>query len=124
MTGVENLFIYWPGRHNLDQGGNFSKFIGRGSHRGESHRVTWAGCVIEQKEALLNKRSFKMFARSNITDYMQYLYVYMKLYVYFYCHYTYLNHITGHQLEAIHLSFCSINIIMDLFSFICKKKRK
>ena len=37
MSGVENLFIN-------DRGGNFSKFIDRGSHRGASHRGTWTVC--------------------------------------------------------------------------------
>ena len=39
MTGPENLFMYWPGRHNLGPKDNFSKFIGQRSHRGASQRA-------------------------------------------------------------------------------------
>ena len=42
---VENLFIYWAGRHNLGPGRQFHKFIDRGSHRGASHRGTWTECI-------------------------------------------------------------------------------
>ena len=43
MTRVENFFSFF-GRGSLiwNRGGNLSKFIGRGSHWGTSHRDTWA----------------------------------------------------------------------------------
>ena len=44
MTGVENLFIYWPGRHNLGPGKKFQQIYGPGEPPGASHRDTWTGC--------------------------------------------------------------------------------
>ena len=48
MTGVEKLFIYYRGGTIWDQGGNISKFIDRGNHRGAFHRVTWTGCSYHE----------------------------------------------------------------------------
>ena len=45
MTRVKNVFIYWPGRRNLERGSNFRNFIDRGNHRGASRRGTWTGYV-------------------------------------------------------------------------------
>ena len=50
MTGLEKLFIYWWGGIIWDLGGNFSKFIDPGSHRGAFHRDTWTGCVIVREQ--------------------------------------------------------------------------
>ena len=47
MTGVENLFIYWPETHNWDWGGNFSKYFDQGSYRSAYHRGTWTGSFIK-----------------------------------------------------------------------------
>ena len=52
MNVVENLFIN-------DRGGNFSKFINRGNHRGASHRGTWTGYTKQNNHLL--QRAFLIF---------------------------------------------------------------
>ena len=48
MTGVENLVIYWLGRHNLRRGRKFQQIYQPGSHRGASHQGTCCtGCFYE-----------------------------------------------------------------------------
>ena len=52
MTRVENLFINDRGCIILGRGGNFIKFIDRGSHRGTSQRGTWTGCFLGIKSTV------------------------------------------------------------------------
>ena len=47
MTRLENLLIYWLGRHNWDWGGNFSKYFDQRSYRRAYHRGTWTGSFIK-----------------------------------------------------------------------------
>ena len=52
------LFIDWGGII-WDRGGNFSKFIDRGSHRGASHRRTCTGCSDgKENERETNRKSY------------------------------------------------------------------
>ena len=54
MTGLKNIFIS-QGGITSEWGGNFGKFINRGSHRGVSHRSTWAGLLVVAKRFYLKK---------------------------------------------------------------------
>ena len=46
MTGVESLFIYWLGRHNLGPGKQFQQIYRRGKLPGRISLGTWTGCFI------------------------------------------------------------------------------
>ena len=86
MTEVKNFFIYWPGKHNLDRGDNFSKFINQRTHRGASHRGTWTGCISgimfqnrwsNEKSVVLSGTSFlKKTVRLYVTISRIYSYVF------------------------------------------------
>ena len=54
MTGLKNIFIS-QGGITSEWGGNFGKFINRGSHWGVSHRSTWAGLLVVAKRFYLKK---------------------------------------------------------------------
>ena len=47
MTGVENLFIYWPGKHNLGPGRQFQQIC---------HQGTWTGCYRSSRPEVFFKK--------------------------------------------------------------------
>ena len=56
MTGVENVFIYWPGRHNLGPWAQFQQIYRPGKPPGQiSHWGTWTGCFEEVKRESSHK---------------------------------------------------------------------
>ena len=48
MTGVENLFIYWPGRHNLGPGKKFQQIYGRENHQAHLTGTLGQGVIISK----------------------------------------------------------------------------
>ena len=66
MTGLLNVFIYWPGRHNLrPKGRGFSgKIIERRRHQGTSHRRTSPANIRLDEDVL--KTSFVFVFRRRL----------------------------------------------------------
>ena len=68
MTGLLNVFIYWPGRHNLrPKGRGFSgKIIERRRHQGTSHRRTSPANIRLDEDVF--KTSWRRLSSSSSED--------------------------------------------------------